>query len=105
LYSRTLIVLHAQWQNVTIGQFVRRGPQTEPLVTLMVDLDQGFWIARRNWQLARGSFLRAVTGTANVEIDDVLLHHGSPIGPVRLTEYFMNGPPAGKESRCAATIP
>ena len=81
MYSRTLIVLHAQWKNVKPGEFVRPVPKSEPLATIMVDLDQGFWVARNNWQLIRGSFLHAATGTAKVEIDDVVLYHGSQIGP------------------------
>jgi len=93
LYSRTLIVLHAQWHNVKPGEFVRALPKSEPLATIMVDLDQGFWVARSNWQLVRSSFLHAATGTAKVEVDDVVLYHGSQIGPARLTEYFMNGTP------------
>src|SRR5579864_1201210 len=93
LYSRTLIVLHGQWQNVKLGQFVSKGPKTEPLVTVMVDLEQGFWVARTNWKLTRSSFLNAVTGTAKVEIDDLVLYHNSPLSPARLTEYFMNGSP------------
>jgi hypothetical protein len=93
LYSRTLIVLHGKWQNVQIGKFVTAGPKSDPLVTLMVDLSQGFWIARTNWQLTRSSFLHAVTGTAKVEVDDLLLYHNSDLSPARLTEYFMNGAP------------
>lgn len=93
MYSRTLIVLHARWQNVKPGEFVRPAAKSEPLATIMVDLEQGFWVARTNWKLTRSSFLNAVTGTAKLEVDDLVLYHNSPLSPARLTEYFMNGAP------------
>jgi hypothetical protein len=94
LYSRTLIVFNAQWYNLKPGErWTHPLPKAEPLLTVMIDLDQGYWVARNNWQIARSTFLRAVTGTAKVEIDDVLLETGSQIGALRMTEYFMNGVP------------
>ena len=88
-----MIVLHAQWHNVKIGEWTNPLPKTEPLVTIAVDLDQGLWVARNNWQFTRNSFLHAVTGAAKVEYSDVLIEHGSQLGPLRLNAYFASGSP------------
>ena len=93
MYSRTIIVLHAQWHNVKVGEWSNPLPKTEPLVTIAVDLDQGLWVARNNWQYTRNNFLHAVTGTARTETIDLLIEHGSQMGPMRLNAYFAEGHP------------
>jgi len=107
MYSRTLIVFNAQWHNIRPGEWTRPLPKCEPLATIMIDLDQGYWVARNNWKATR-SFLGCVTGGASVESTgvDVLIDHGNHVmGPLRLNAYFANGAPRREGAAFHGTNP
>ena len=105
MYSRTLIVLHAQWHNVKIGVRESPLPKTDPLVTIAVDLDQGLWVARGNWEYTRNNFLHALTGSAKLDVTDILIDHGSQMGPLRLVSYFAQGYPPREGAAVQGTNP
>jgi len=107
LYSRTLIVLHAQWHNVKIGEWSNPLPKNDPLVTIMVDLDQHYWVARDNWKLTK-AFLGCVTGAATVDstgVDVLIDHSNQTMGPMHLNAYFANGSPRREGAAFRGTHP
>src|SRR5580704_4781963 len=93
LYQRKILVFHGKWTNCVPGErYSNKVPMTEPLISVAMDLQQKIWVCRgKNWQLARSSFIGALSGTTRKEWADVYLV--TPKGDILINQYFMNDSP------------